>query len=77
MRFSKYPSGKVFEISVDNPQVFPVEEIKRYVELGNSLWLNKHELSEFIRIRHSLARVVGCPDVRIDVKGDTLVITLP
>ncbi len=76
MRKSKYPSGTVFEVSADNPQMFSVEDIKRYIELDNLICLSKQKRAEYISIRRSLAKTVDCPDARVDVKGETLVITL-
>ncbi len=76
MRFSKYPSGTLFEVSVDNSKMFSVEDIKRYLELADRVCLDKQERAEFIRIRRSIAHTVSCPDVKIDVSDGSLIITL-
>ena len=76
MRFSKYPKGTVFEVSVDNPKEFSVEDIQKYLELSNCGCLDKQHWSEFISVKRSLANAVGCPDANIKVCDDTLIITL-
>lgn len=76
MRFSKYPSGTKFEVTVDFPLMFSSDDIKRYLELANMICLNKQEQSELIRIRRSIAKAVDCNDVEIIVSGEVLIVHL-
>ena len=75
MRFSPYPKGTKFEVSVENPQMFAVEDIKRFLELENTFCRNKQEQAEYIRVRNALAKTINCNAVDIDVYGNTLSIT--
>lgn len=75
MRFSPYPKGTKFEVSVENPQMFSAEDIKRFLELENTFCRNKQEHAEYIRVRSSLAKSIDCNAVDIVIDGNTLTIT--
>ena len=77
MRFSKYPSGTILEVSAENPDKFPVKDIERFIQLDTYLYHNKQEEAEYIRIRRSFAKIVGCPDVIIFREGELLKIVMP
>lgn len=76
MRFSEYKSGTVFEISIDNPQRISIEDIKRYLELSSCVYPNKQEWFELISLRRKIAHIFNCMDADIEVKGNTLIVTL-
>ena len=47
MRFSKYPSGTILEVSAENPDKFPVKDIERFIQLDTYLYHNKQEEAEY------------------------------
>ena len=75
MRLSAYRKGTIFEVSEENPQMFSVKDIKRFLELENNFCRNKQEQIEYVRVRRSLAKSIDCNAVDIDVKGNILMIT--
>lgn len=76
MRFLEYKPATVFEISIDNPQMFSIDDIKRYLELSSFVCPNKQEWSKLISLRRNIAYTVNCMDADIKVKGDALIVTL-
>lgn len=76
MRFSKFPEGYKFIVSVEDPQLFSSDDIKRFIELDKIYSRNKQENSEWIRLRRSFAKVVNCADCTTKVEDNTLIITL-
>lgn len=76
MRNSNYESGHQFVVSFENPQMFSPIDIKRFIELDTQFHRNKQEDAEWIRLRRSFARTVGCSDCKAEADETTLIITL-
>ena len=76
MRFSEYSKGAVIEASIEDPKVFSIENITRYIQLDEKLCLNKQEQAEMLCIRRAMANSIQCTDCKIEVDGNTLYITV-